>query len=309
MTAGGSRVGGKAVAELLEREAAARGDLAGGRERLRQIGEPSGHLDRGAEVALGVRRKTPAEGVQRGPEPDGRQDVDERPLAGCRVQHSARGHDGEPSVARERHGPAGRELALARAVPLELHVEPVPPDGGGEPSKGRPRRLPAPGEEVRGQRTVQPAREADESLPHPVQIVPRRPRPPLRPLRLHPRDETAQCPVSRAGFHEEREARAVRERESGPDQGAHTRRLRRLVKARRAVDAVYVDEREGGELEPRRLVDEPLGRGRGFEEAERAPRGQLDVTRHPGRVARRAGHGGPATRGILTPRDGSPARA
>ena len=233
-------------------------------------------------MALGVRREPPAQRVQRGPEADGRQDVEERALAGRRVADAAGGDDGEPGLPRERHGAAGPELALARAVPLELHVDPVPAEALDEPLERGPRPVPAPGEAVGGERPVPAPGEADEALDRAVEVVQRRPRLALRRPRLHAGDEAAERPVPGAGFDEERETRAVGEREGGADEGAHARRLRRLVEARRAVDAVHVDEGERGQLEPRRLVDEGLGRRRGFEEAEGAPGG---AARRTSRVA------------------------
>ena len=242
----GDGVGREAVAEILEREAAARGELAGGEERLREVGEPPGHLGGSAEVALGVRREPPAQRVERGPEPDGRQDVEDRALAGRRVADAAGGDDGEPGLPRERHGAAGPELALARAVPLELHVDPVPAEALDEPIERGPRPVPAPGEAVGGERPVLAPGEADEALDRALEVVQRRPRPALRRPGLHAGDEAPERPVPGAGLDEERQARAVGEREGGADEGAHARRLRRLVEARRAVDAVHVDEGERG---------------------------------------------------------------
>ena len=53
----GHRIGGEAIPEILEGEAAARGDLAGRGHGRRKVGEAAGHLGRGPEVALGVRRQ------------------------------------------------------------------------------------------------------------------------------------------------------------------------------------------------------------------------------------------------------------
>ena len=213
------------------------------------VGEPPGHLGGRPEVALGVRRETPAQRVERGPEPDGRQDVEDRALAGRRVADAAGGDDGEPGLPRERHGAAGPELALARAVPLELHVDPVPAEAPDEPIERGPRRIPVPGEAVGGERPVLAPGEADEALDRALEVVQRRPRPALRRPGLHAGDEAPERPVPGAGLDEERQARAVGERERGADEGAHARGLRRLVEARRAVDAVHVDEGERGELE------------------------------------------------------------
>ena len=241
----GDRVVGKAVAEILEREARARGDLAGGGDGLRQIGEAPGHLGRGAEVLPGVRRQAPAERLERGPEPDRRQDIEDRSLLGRGVTHASGGDDRQPGLARERHGAAGHELALARPVPLELHVDPIPAEGPREPLERRPRRRAAARQEIRRQRPVQAAGQAQEPRHRAVEVVERRAGLALPRARLHPRDEPAERLVAGARLDEETEPRAVDERERGarragarpprrPPCGTAERRRRRPRRAARA---------------------------------------------------------------------------
>ena len=158
----GDRVVGEAVAEILEREAAARGDLAGRGDA------PAGRSAKRRAISAGARRWRSAFGERRRPsassgrpEPDGRQDVEDRALAGRRVTDAAGGDDGEPGLPRERHGAAGHELALARAVPLELHVDPVPAEARDEPLERRPRRRPGarPGDRGSAGRPRPPVRQ------------------------------------------------------------------------------------------------------------------------------------------------------
>jgi hypothetical protein len=97
----------------------------------------------------------------------------------------------------------------------------------------------------------------------------------------------------------------VGERERGPEQRALARRLRRLVEARDAVDFVDVGERQRGKLEPRCLVDQRLGQGGAFQDAEGTPGGELDVRDHP---CRRPSSGCPTVRAMLERRGGPPSR-
>ena len=64
------------------------------------------------------------------------------------------------------------------------------------------------------------------------------------------------------------EAGLVRQRHLGSDQGLDPRLLRRLVKARRGVDAVGVHQGHGRQLQRRRPVDQILGERGAVEERE-----------------------------------------
>jgi hypothetical protein len=57
------------------------------------------------------------------------------------------------------------------------------------------------------------------------------------------------------------------------------------VKARRAVDAVAVEERDGGVAELSGAVDERFGKGGALQKAEGRRRVELDVRRHNGTLA------------------------
>ena len=82
--AGGQRIVGEAIADVLEREGQAHGQLAGIRDGLGEIGEEARHLQAGLEAALVVQRQETAGGVERGLLADAGQHVGQRASAGPR---------------------------------------------------------------------------------------------------------------------------------------------------------------------------------------------------------------------------------
>ena len=85
---------------------------------------------------------------------------------------------------------------------------------------------------------------------------------------LHAGDQAAEILVALAGFGQQRVGMAVGAGDLGADVGAESGFFHSHVKARRAVDAVAVDDGHGGHAEPRAGAGEFLGDGGPFEEGE-----------------------------------------
>src|ERR1035437_9183944 len=91
------------------------------------------------------------------------------------------------------------------------------------------------------------------------------------------------------------------------DQRLDARRLRRLPEARGAGDAVRVDERDGGEIERRRAIDEIFRQRRPVQERERRGDAQFSVgPRLPGAGGRPRPAGGGGGGGAWPPPPPSP---
>ena len=98
----------------------------------------------------------------------------------------------------------------------------------------------------------------------------------LRGAQLQTRDQPGEVAIAVAILDEHRQARAVVQRQLAADERADARVLRGPVEARRAVDAVAIDERQRRHLEPRGLAHERLRLLGAFEKRERGLRVQFD---------------------------------
>ena len=126
------------------------------------------------------------------------------------------------------------------------------------------------------------------------------------PGELRLRDQATEVLVPLPLLHEERQPRAVPERQLAADDRAEPELRHGPIEPRGAVDAVTVHEGEGGHLEPRRRLGERLRLLRRLEERKRRLRVQLykhgSAHGHPS--PRLAGPAGPAAR---LPHPASPA--
>src|SRR5207237_9338953 len=123
---------GQLVAEVVERERAALGDLARGGDGVGQIAEERGHLPRRADVALGVARKQPAGFVERGFQPDAAERVEERLALRAGVADAAAGDESQSAGAGRVDAAAVFTLFLGIEVALHLRVAPVGAEVQGE---------------------------------------------------------------------------------------------------------------------------------------------------------------------------------
>jgi hypothetical protein len=116
----------------------------------------------------------------------------------------------------------------------------------------------------------------------PVELVERQRPLALGRAQLHACDEPAEVPVSLARFDEHGQPHhgrgsADRDRQFGPDDRLQTGTFRRKMEARRAVDAVAIEQRERRIAERGGAVDQRLGERRAVEKRKGGRRVQLDV--------------------------------
>ena len=222
---------GQLVAEVVERERAALGDLARGRDGVGQIAEQRGHLPRRADVALGIAREQPAGFIERGFQADAAERVEERLSLRAGVADAAPGD--RPQAPRAGGIDAAAVFALFLGIEVALHfrVEPV-------------------GSEVLGEKHQFLRRafaERDEPLAEFGE---------LRRLDaafffrggflVSERQEAAEVLVAAAVFTQERDAAAALDVELGADQRADALAAGAGVEARRAVETADVGDAERG---------------------------------------------------------------
>jgi hypothetical protein len=143
------------------------------------------------------------------------------------------------------------------------------------------------------------AAERDEPLGAAVELLERERPLPFRGAHLHARHQPAQVLVAALALDEHRQRPCVprsvvgdprpaipgarrnrrRDRELGADDGAQPGALRRLVKARRPVDAVGIEQRDRRIAERRGALDERFRKRCALQKAEGRRRVELDVHR------------------------------
>ena len=162
---------------------------------------------------------------------------------------------------------------------LDLDVAARAPEDRDEPLQDAARSFHVAGEEPPRERAARAPGEAHEPGGARLEVVERRRGAPLGGAELQPRDQAAEVLVALAILHEQRQARAVGERDLAADDRPDARVERRAGEARRAVHAVPVHQRHRGHPEARRLCGEGLRLGGALEERERRLRVQLDEHR------------------------------
>ncbi len=258
------------------------------------------------EVTLPLRREQASGGVERNVVANCGQDVVELLVLRPRVSHAVGREERQaqaPCEVRERLVAA---LLLPPPVALKLDVEAARKDRP-ESLEEAVRRIEAALLQLARDEPFRAARQRVQSLGMRGDLLERHRRFPLGFSERARRDEATEVLVAGARLDEEREARrtggrkgrpygTVGARRTGygtvgaglapalqghlrPDDRPDPCRFRRLVEPRRAVDAVGVDERHGGDLPPRRFLDEVLGQRGAVEKRERRCRVELGVCR------------------------------
>ena len=281
------RIVGEAVAEIGHRVVEPIGQLARRRDRVRQIGEELRHLRRRLQVALGVARQALPGAMDVGLVADAGEDVEQRPIL-RRGEADAVGREQRHVIRRgQRDERLVVGLLVALQVPLQLDVEAIAAEHADQAIEQPADAVP------RVRRRARRGRPARQAAGRAVEILEAeraagRRDLALRRARLHPRDQAAQVAiaVARRDQHRQppqaRRMRAVRlllraDGQLGADERLEPGLARRHVQARRAVDAVPIEHREGRIAERRGPLDQRLGRGGGFQEREGRCGMQLDV--------------------------------
>ena len=272
----GQRVVGEAVAQVLQGEAEPQRQLAGIGHRLGAVREEPLHHPAALHEVLAVAREQPARGLERGVLADAREHVEQRAVpardqlglvGGERGQAQPRGLAAQPLVAR---------LLRAAQVALQLRE-----DVGAAVDADEPLEALAPGIRARARqrgrhRTAAPAGQADEAARELGQLLERGGAFPLRRAHLHAGQQAAEVLIPLAIFHQQRQPAAVGQRDLRAHQRREAEPVAGAIEPGRAVDAVGVQQRDGGLLEPRRALGQRFGQRRRLEKAEGTPGMQLD---------------------------------
>ena len=255
------RVVGELVAQVVEREREPLAERLGVPQQVLAVGEERRHRLRGLEVALGVLGEQAPGARERALLADAGQHVLERPPRRGRVTHAVRGHRPQAERVGQVQQPLVRGLLLAAAVALHVEVDAARAEGLDDA------REPVGVERPASQRLqrLDPG-QGEEPLARPVQHLEAQPPLALRNARLHARDQPAQVAVALLRLDEQRQGPASLEAQLGPDDRPHAARSRRLEEARRAREAVAVDERERVVSQLGRPLHQVLGQRRPAQE-------------------------------------------
>ena len=120
----GNREGGEAVAQVLQRELAAFGNVPGGADPVGPVGEAPDHLGRGVQVALGVHGEPAAGEVERSLPAQTGECIEEGASFGSGVAHISRCDHGHPALLRQCSRAPCR--GFGRAVHVARHIDPEP---------------------------------------------------------------------------------------------------------------------------------------------------------------------------------------
>ncbi len=268
----------KLVAKIGEDKFEAGRKLGGVGDRLGQVGEKALHPGGGFEVALGVRREQAA----------GRFESDLVPHAGEHVEDFAFGGSGVADTVRcdQRKAQGTGELDerlvarlfLAISVALDLGVDVVPAERGDQALNA----------------LAAAAREADQSFRIFGDIFGRRRAFVLFRTQLSPGDQPAQVSVAGSIAHQQWINSSIGTGDLRADVRADAGLLGGEVKAGRAVQAIAIEQRDGGKLQLGGLRRDRFGQGSAAQEAEGRPCVQLHVVSHRSlrrTIARRGGRG------------------
>jgi hypothetical protein len=239
--------------------------------------EEARHVRPALEGALAVRLKAPTGAIEIGLLADAREDVGELSAFWPRVERLVRGDERRPHLTREPDQALKHPFLLAREVALDLDVAARAAEDRDESQEDAAGTVHVAGGQPRRERAARAPGEAHEPGGARLEIVERRRR--GFGSELQPRDQAAEVLVAFTILHEQRQARAVGERDLTADDRPDARVERRAGEARRAVHAVPVHQRHRGHPEARRLRGEGLRLGGALEERERGLRVQLDEHR------------------------------
>ena len=270
---------GVLVAQLVQRETAALGDLHRIGQGVGMIAEEAGHLRGGPEMAFRIGGETPAGGVDGAALADaGEQVVEPAPLRDVLV-HVTRGDQGHPLRFRkggQSRQPAGVVASMdagggqkeRRAQPL-----PVPRQPFGEPGTGDFRR--------QGDEDLLPGRLHDISAVEPARSLWGAP--------ASPGDQAGQAAVAFPGGGQTEQGRAVLEVEAGTGDEAQLRPAGGVVGAHHPRQGVAVGEGQGGVSQSMRPLHQFFGMGGAAQEREVAGNLEFRVAVRPDRTPPRPG--------------------
>ena len=249
------RVIGKAIPEVLQREVEARRQLPGVGDGVGPVGEQALHRARRLERALGVPGEAVARVVEVHVLADAREHVGHRAPARAAVHRLVRRDEQRPLAVGEREQPLGPALLGPVEMALDLDEAAASPEDAEEPVEMG---VGGPG-------------QAHEAARVRLDVIERG----GGPGELRLRDQATEVLVSLPLLHEERQPRAVPERQLAADDRAEPELRHGPIEPRGAVNTVTVHEGEGGHLEPRRRLGERLRLLRRLEKRERRLRVQL----------------------------------
>ena len=190
------RVFGEAVAEIRHRVAEAGGQLAGGVDRVRRVGEQARHRIRRLEIALGVARQPASRMRQRGLVADAGEDVVQRTIGRFGEAH--------PVGGNHRHVKRGGQLLQDLVVPLLLAQEmPLQLDVHLRRAEDADDAVDEAADAVTAAVDRGAAGERDQAAHAPIEILEGQRPFALRRTHLHRRHEPAQVAVAVARFDED----------------------------------------------------------------------------------------------------------
>src|SRR5262252_1406547 len=208
---------GETIAEVLEGEAQAQGELAAIGHRGRAIGKEPLHLFRGLEEPLAVAREEPARLLEGDAVADAGERVQERPLPALRHEGRVAGEEEKAAALRFRAQPLVLRLVLAIQIALELGVDVEAAEESHEPVEHTARRFVALLHETMSHRPLRASRQTDEATRVRLEVGPARGTFALGRAHLEPREEAAGIAIALGILHEERQAAAVPQAYLGAD--------------------------------------------------------------------------------------------
>ena len=266
----GQALQGVAIAQVGQREGAARDHLERALDRLRVILEALGKGLGSLEPVLGVGLQPPPGRPERGTVPHACEHVLERPLAGVVVEH-LRARDQRQAVAR---GALAQDGLGVHFFGLQV--------AGDEGVEAIAKRLfQQHGQPIRCHRAQEPAAvsapQRDQALGMGADLQPAHAALALGRAQPPGREQAAQVGVALAVLHQQDDLRAIVQADLRANHELQPVRLGRGVGAYDAVDAIAIGERKRGQPEPRGLLDEVARMAGAFQEGEVAfaPKGDV----------------------------------
>src|SRR5919201_640937 len=173
--------------------------------------------------------------------PDAGEHVGDGTPTGPRVERLVRREQRHAGCACQLDEAAEYTLAVSRALPLQLDVTVGPSEDSDETIEARSCRRRITSHEASRERSVRAAGEAHQTVRRGREIVERERGLALRRGELHPRDQPAEIAVALPILHEQRQPRAILERQLAADEWLDAGSERRVVESRRAVQAIAID--------------------------------------------------------------------
>ena len=283
----GHRVVREAVAEVGEGEVEFPGQFVRGVDGPGEIGEHAVHLLRRPQAALALASEAGAGVIDRHVVPDRGHQVVEGLVGGRGVTHAARGDDRHPEPVRQPDQGLVAVFLGPDAVARDLHVQ-AAGENGVQPFELAPGRFQPLPRQRPSDRVGFGAGQAVEACRVLLEQRPVDPRLALGVVERAGGQQAAEVAVALPASHEQVDAgllvvqrwpflalprgrgclRTVDHR-LGADQGPDSRLLRCLVEARRAGDAVAVEQGDSRQSQRRRPRHQVLGLRRAAQEGER----------------------------------------